>query len=117
MLVSCVIISTVATGRGQAVGAPASQQTVSDESRNFVMGERRGRIAVWREGEAEPFMTTDTLVYSLPKADRSKLAKGIVITGESAAGGGKLSAEFLLCESLQTRLQLHYNSSSGNLFH
>ena len=84
VLISCVIISTLATGAGREVVRAATQQTVSDESRNFVMGERRGRIAVWREGETEPFMTTDTLVYSLPKADRSKLAKGIVITGESA---------------------------------
>ena len=84
VLVSCVIISTLATGAGREVARAASQQTISDESRHFVMGERRGRIAVWREGEAEPFMTTDTPVYSLPKADRSKLSRGIVITGESA---------------------------------
>ena len=83
VLIACVLISTLASDAGRRVVHAAAQQTVSDESRRFVMGERRGRIAVWREGEEEPFMMTDTLIYSLPKADRSKLTRGIVITGES----------------------------------
>ena len=83
VLITCVILSTLATDSGRAVVHAAAQQTVSDEARHFVIGERRGRRAVWRKGESEPFMMTDTPVGSLPKADRSKLAKGLEIIGES----------------------------------
>ena len=56
VLAACVIISTVARD-----SAASRQDPV---------------------GESEPFMTTDTFTYTLPRADRNKLGEGILIKGD-----------------------------------
>ena len=75
VLAACVIISTAS--RQDPVSL-----SVSNEDKRYIVGERQGRLVVWREGESEPFMTTDTFTYTLPRADRNKLGEGILIKGD-----------------------------------
>ncbi len=81
VLAACVIISTVARDSAASRQDPVSL-SVSNEDKRYIVGERQGRLVVWREGESEPFMTTDTFTYTLPRADRNKLGEGILIKGD-----------------------------------
>ena len=68
---------------GQRVRVHLLKEYIGDD-RYVVMGTDKGRVVVYRAGESEPFMTTDTFVYSLPKSDKQKLEQGIIIEGEAA---------------------------------
>ncbi|MBR1481760.1 MAG: hypothetical protein IJ598_02195 [Ruminococcus sp.] len=83
ILIACVITSAVA--QQYAFTPPAVAQTQqSQEDKRFVLGAERGRLVVYRQGESEPFITTETFTYTLPKPDRLRLEQGIEINGEAA---------------------------------
>ena len=71
--------------------APAAtvgtQVSVTDENKDnknevFVLKSENNYIVVYKFGENTPYMTTDTLVSTLPKGDIMLLEKGIEVKGE-----------------------------------
>lgn len=82
ILIGCVITQTVALQSAQGRLSVTQTDTLPDAEKTFIMGEQRGRLAVWRTGESEPFLTTDTFTYMLPKSDKRKIEQGIEIKGE-----------------------------------
>lgn len=55
----------------------------SDEFKQvYIIKAENGRLAVYRKGDAKPYMQTDTFVKALPKGDIMRLEKGIEVTGE-----------------------------------
>lgn len=53
-----------------------------DEGDVYIVLDENGRVAVTLNGAL--YLRTDTVVASLPKADRTKLKKGIVLTDKAA---------------------------------
>ncbi len=51
---------------------------------NLVLGSWKGYIAIFREGNAEPYQIFPTAVASLPKVDQQALADGILVRSEKA---------------------------------
>ena len=84
ILIGCVLVQSAAEQRAAGNLSVSLSETLPDSSKRFVMGTDKGRVVVYRAGESEPFMTTDTFVYSLPKSDKQKLEQGIIIEGEAA---------------------------------
>ncbi len=80
ILISCVIIGAAATG--SAVESGASVSETAEEEKEFVITSEHGRLVVYRSGENEPFLTTDTFTSSLPRADKRKIDEGIEVKGE-----------------------------------
>ena len=71
--------------------APAAtvgtQVSVTDENKDnenevLVLKSENNYIVVYKFGENTPYMTTDTLVSTLPKGDIMLLEKGIEVKGE-----------------------------------
>jgi hypothetical protein len=84
ILWTCLLIGELAKQRA-VINAhlPQSQTQTTEETHAFVLGSERGRLVVYRKGESEPYLTTDTFTYSLPKSDRRRLEQeGIEIEGE-----------------------------------
>ena len=79
ILIGCTLINLLAAPRPAA--APASQ-AATREVKRFYLTEKSGRLAVYRSGEGEPFLVTETVVSSLPRADRAAIRRGIEIEGE-----------------------------------
>lgn len=84
ILIGCVIAQSLAEQSAAGNVSLSLSDKLPDSEKRFVMGEDKGRVVVYRAGESEPFMTTDTFTYSLPKADKQKLEQGIIIEGEAA---------------------------------
>ena len=84
ILIGCVIAQSVAEQHAAGNLSVSLSETLPDDSKRFVMCTDKGRVVVYRAGESEPFMTTETFVYSLPKPDKQKLEQGIIIEGEAA---------------------------------
>ena len=84
ILIGCVIVSSAAQQRAAGNLTVSLSEQLPDNSKRFVMSADKGRVVVYRAGESEPFMTTDTFIYSLPKSDKQKLEQGIIIEGEAA---------------------------------
>ncbi len=84
ILIGCVIASSAAEQSAAGRMSMSLSDKLPDSSKRFVMAEDKGRVVVYRPGESEPFMTTDTFTYTLPKSDRQKLERGIIIEGEAA---------------------------------
>ena len=64
-----------------------TQVSVTDENKGnenevFVLKSENNYIVVYKFGENTPYMTTDTLVSTLPKGDIMLLEKGIEVKGE-----------------------------------
>ena len=70
-----VIVSSAAAGGMRAVGDPSVAGNTDEVV--YVVKEENDRVVVYR-GEML-FLTTDTPVSLLPKSDRSRLQKGIVL--------------------------------------
>ncbi len=83
ILISCVLISAVLGG--SAVESSPGRQLEASESEDktvFTLSAQNGRLVVYKEGEDEPFLVTDTYVSSLPKSDRINLENGVEVKGE-----------------------------------
>ena len=57
-------------------------ETAVTEADEYIVLDENGRVAVTLNGAL--YLRTDTVVASLPKADRTKLKKGIVLTDKAA---------------------------------
>lgn len=44
---------------------------------SYVLGSSRGFVAVWRDGDPQPWLVTDMPVSALPEADQDALEHGI----------------------------------------
>lgn len=51
--------------------------TQNKETKDFIIKEYNGSVAVFENGQDLPFKTTETMVADLPTADRELLKKGI----------------------------------------
>lgn len=56
----------------------------SQREEEYLITVHNGKIGVFREGEASPFLTADVDVYLLPKADMDILRRGIRVSSFSA---------------------------------
>lgn len=84
ILIGCVCISTLFSP--QVTAEIQTQNTVQQSTVHlqlFVIKSENNRIVVYKKGENTPYITTDTLTSSLPKADITALEKGIQIEGEA----------------------------------
>lgn len=80
ILISCMLISTAAAG---STAAGAAEISAADSAeKEFLITSERGRLVVYRSGEDEPFLTTDTFTSSLPRQDQRKIEDGITVRGE-----------------------------------
>ena len=83
ILMVCLFTSVYAT----PAATVGTQVSVTDENKGnenevFVLKSENNYIVVYKFGENTPYMTTDTLVSTLPKGDIMLLEKGIEVKGE-----------------------------------
>lgn len=83
ILMVCLFTSVYAS----PAATVGTETTATEEKREndndvFVMKSENNRIVVYRYGEETPYLTTDTLVSTLPKGDIMLLEKGIEVKGE-----------------------------------
>ena len=84
ILIGCVCIGTVFSPQATAeIRTQSAAQQTTVYSQVFVIKSENNRVVVYKKGENTPFITTDTLTSSLPKADITALEKGIQIEGEA----------------------------------
>jgi hypothetical protein len=78
VMILYVIVSTLAAGdrTSDSAAAPA----VDTHTVVYVVREENDRVVVYRDDSL--FLTTDTPVSLLPKGDRTRLSKGIVLYSE-----------------------------------
>ena len=77
ILLICVCVS--------AFGAASqSVEPVPEAPVKYVVKSERGRLTVYRFGESEPFMTTETFSSQLPKSDAERLRHGVEVEGEQS---------------------------------
>lgn len=83
ILMVCLFTSVYATPAA-TVGTNASvtEENKGSENEVFVLKSENNYIVVYKFGENTPYMTTDTLVSTLPKGDIMLLEKGIEVKGE-----------------------------------
>ena len=60
----------------------AAQIQAVGENEIFVLRAENNRIVVYRNDEKTPFLTTETIVSTLPKGDILLLEKGITVKGK-----------------------------------
>lgn len=83
ILMVCLFVSVYAA----PAATVGTQVSVTDENKGnenevFVLKSENNYIVVYKFGENTPYMTTDTLVSTLPKGDIMLLEKGIEVKGE-----------------------------------
>lgn len=83
ILMMCLFVSVYAA----PAATVGTQVSVTDENKDnenevFVLKSENNHIVVYKFGENTPYMTTDTLVSTLPKGDIMLLEKGIEVKGE-----------------------------------
>ena len=72
ILISCVLISALFGGSAaeNSVPEPNIQSETEDENK-YILGSQNGRLVVFKDGEDEPFLVTDTFV-SYPRYAQQK---------------------------------------------
>lgn len=79
--VSNIIIPSLASTENPIAKA---QSSTDKESRDvYFITSLDGRLVVYKENVSSPYIKTDTLLNTLPKADKEKIEKGIYIYGEA----------------------------------
>ena len=83
ILMTCLFTSVYASPAATSeTNYNTNTENESKINDNFIIKSENNRIVVYRLGENTPFMTTDTLVSTLPKGDIMLLEKGIKTQGE-----------------------------------
>ena len=59
-----------------------SQKVKQEQTATYCLKDFQGRLAVFRERENDPIITTDTMVNNLPVDDQKKLKTGVVVKGD-----------------------------------
>lgn len=83
----CAVVLAVFSGAGrQAPEELSVQEGVASESVapqravKYILGEYKGRLAVYSGGKSEPDLVFDVYIHYLPELDREQLQKGIPVT-------------------------------------
>ena len=73
ILWTCLLIGELAKQRA-IINAhlPQAQTQTTEETHAFVLGSERGRLVVYRKGESDPFLTTDTFTDYLTRSEMIK---------------------------------------------
>ena len=83
ILMVCLFTSVYASPSATVgTNATVTEESKGGENEVFVLKSENNRIVVYRFGENTPYITTDTLVSTLPKGDIMLLEKGIEVNGE-----------------------------------
>lgn len=83
ILMVCLFTSVYASPAATVgTDVTSAEENKGNEKEVFVLKSENNRIVVYRFGENTPYMTTDTLVNTLPKGDIMLLEKGIEVKGE-----------------------------------
>lgn len=82
ILISCVLISSLASPAA-APSVPRTRVTAPREE-GYILKSENGMLVVYRAGEGEPFLRTETYTAMLPKADRKALEKGLSLPDSRA---------------------------------
>ncbi len=82
VLLASIFISTNFEVKGDEL---TSSQNISEtkESR-YLLKDSGGHIAVYKDNEFVPMITTETLTNTLPLRDQENLKKGITVKGDTA---------------------------------
>lgn len=85
ILIICLMVSVFLAPSGEAHSANTVQsETVSTNTEEiFIIKAADNHIVVYKKGESEPYLNTDTLIDSLPKGDIVYLEKGIEVKGRN----------------------------------
>lgn len=62
----------------------SAQREVKNVSVGYLLKNYNGHIAVFREENKPPIITTDTLVNTLPKNDQKDLEKGVTVKDDTS---------------------------------
>ena len=76
VLIAYLLLMTAAPGSGAHEIAAADSASIASDT-GYIVTAEQGRIVVYQG--AELYLSTDTPVASLPKADRTKLERGIYV--------------------------------------
>lgn len=83
ILMVCLFTSVYAAPAATVgTNATVTEENKGRENEVFVLKSENNHIVVYKFGENTPYMTTDTLVNTLPKGDIMLLEKGIEVKGE-----------------------------------
>ena len=83
ILMVCLFTSVYASPAATVgTDVTSAEENKGNENEVFVLKSENNRIVVYRFGENTPYLTTDTLVSTLPKGDIMLLEKGIEVKGE-----------------------------------
>lgn len=74
-------VITRATRSVPAAAIMGEQTTQSADTRQYILREHNGRLAVFLAGRAEPLLQTDMTTHNLRHYDRELLLRGIEVTG------------------------------------
>jgi hypothetical protein len=80
VLLTSVILSANFELKSDAIAQTQNNATVIEPV--YVLKQSKGHLAVFKNGENEPIITTDTLISDLPYDDQNKLLTGIKVTGD-----------------------------------
>lgn len=61
-----------------------SQKVKQEQTATYCLKDYQGRLAVFRERENDPIITTDTMVNTLPLDDQEELKTGLEIKGDAS---------------------------------
>ncbi len=81
ILIACVCVSSIFAPPVNADTEVLTSQSMA-QTQCYVIRSEQNRIVVYRLGEAQPYITTDTFVSSLPKSDALALENGIEVDSE-----------------------------------
>lgn len=85
ILIICLFVGVFFAPSGEAHSTSAVQSepvsTVNEEI--YIIKAEDNHIVVYKKGESEPYLNTDTLIDSLPKGDTVYLEKGIEVEGRN----------------------------------
>lgn len=87
ILMACVIVSSLivpVNAQQNTQSYISAESSATSASNAYVLKENGGRIAVFVKGQAEPVITTDTMVNILPEEDQQALEDGVEVYGERA---------------------------------
>lgn len=70
------------TGQNIIYNEKETEERADEVKQVYIIKSEDGRLVVYKQGDAKPYMQTDTFVKALPKGDVLRLEKGIEVTGD-----------------------------------
>lgn len=78
-VLSLILVGGVVMSASQEISAEAL--AVADSTQYYIIREYKGKVAMFREGEAEPHTVFDVSIEQFTDADADLLRKGIRVNG------------------------------------